>query len=172
DALSQSIRDYWDQEGLPDRLLFSFHGIPERYERLGDPYRRHCQHTAEQVATRLGLQHEQWQVAYQSRFGPEPWLQPYTDEVLAAWAEQKINSVHAIAPGFSADCLETLDEIDREYRELFEGTSGGRFHYIPALNTRPDHIEALAEIAATAIRGWLKPSSHTPLKHTREAASP
>ena len=155
DALGQSIRDYWSREGQPDRLLFSFHGIPERYERSGDPYRRYCQHTAEQVAARLGLQKEQWQIAYQSRFGPEPWLQPYTDQVIESWAAQSINSVHAVAPGFSADCLETLDEIDREYRELFEGTNSGQFHYIPALNTRPDHIEALAEIAASTIQGWL-----------------
>lgn len=165
-SLVQSIRDYWRTEGKPEKLLFSFHGIPERYERNGDPYREHCQFTADRVAAGLGLTADDWEVAYQSRFGPEPWLQPYTDEVIEAWAEQGVSSVHVVAPGFSADCLETIDEIDREYRDLFEERTSGEFRYIPALNNRTDHLEALAGIARTAIAGWLR--LHEPSGPTRQ----
>ncbi len=167
-ALSRSIDEFWQEHGKADKLLFSFHGIPERYERNGDPYRQHCQHTAEQVANSLGLAEEQWQVAYQSRFGPEPWLQPYTDEVLESWAEQDVDSVHVVAPGFSADCLETIDEIDREYRELYEEQSSGEFRYIPALNARADHLDALAAIAETSISGWMTSSQDSPGTHPHD----
>lgn len=161
EALSQSIRDHWQRSGPPDKLLFSFHGIPQRYDRNGDPYQQQCQFTAERVADQLSLARGSWQVAYQSRFGPEAWLQPYTDEVLEEWADEGISSVQVVAPGFSADCLETLDEINREYRELFERRGSGEFSYIPALNTRADHLAALTKIAQAALAGWLPADSRS-----------
>jgi ferrochelatase len=171
-SLAQSIRDHWNENGRPDRLLFSFHGIPERYQREGDPYPLQCEKTAEEAADRLGLEAGQWQLAYQSRFGPEAWLQPYTDEVLEGWANQGVASVQVVAPGFSADCLETLDEIDREYRHLFEAMSEGSFSYIPALNDRADHIRALADIAISALAGWLNPSNSSGFIPKRKQDAP
>ena len=154
-ALTKSIRDHWQVNGKPDKLLFSFHGIPERYERNGDPYRQHCHFTASAVAARLDLAEAEWKIGYQSRFGTEPWLQPYTDEILETWAQHDVISVQVVAPGFSADCLETLDEIDREYRHLFEKRNSGQFSYIPALNDRADHLDALAKLAQSAICSWI-----------------
>lgn len=153
EALSRSIGEHWDEHGRPEKLLFSFHGIPERYSRKGDPYRSQCENTAAEVVQRLDLDSNQWEMAFQSRSGPEEWLKPYTDEVLEQWAREGVASVHVIAPGFSADCLETLDEIDREYRELYEEHGGTSFSYIPALNDRPAHIEALARVVADGLAG-------------------
>jgi ferrochelatase len=148
DALAASVREV-RQVGAPaQRLLFSFHGTPERYRTEGDPYHQQCLTTARLTAERLGLNDDEWQVSFQSRFGREPWLQPYTDEVLQALPAQGISHVQVICPGFSADCLETLEEIAGENRELFLHAGGESFHYIPALNDRPDHIAALAGIVA------------------------
>ena len=145
-ALTMSIREFWGFKGEPERLLFSFHGIPERYAQKGDPYPRHCQESAKRIANSLWLPDEKWQLSYQSRFGPEPWLQPYTDRVLEGWGKQSLDGVQVICPGFSADCLETLDEIKREGLELFSKAGGRGFEYIPALNDHPAHIEALTAI--------------------------
>lgn len=148
DALAASVREA-RQDGAPvQRLLFSFHGTPERYRAEGDPYYRQCLTTARLTAERLGLKEDEWQVSFQSRFGREPWLQPYTDAVLQALPAQGIRQVQVICPGFSADCLETLEEIAGENREIFMHAGGESFHYIPALNDRPDHIAALAGIVA------------------------
>jgi ferrochelatase len=149
-ALGRSVRDAW-KEGAPERLLLSFHGLPKRYVELGDPYRRECEETARLLSKELG---RECTVAFQSRFGREEWLRPYTDETLAAWGREKVRSVDVLCPGFSADCLETIDEIDRENRELFAHAGGGRFRYIPALNDRDDHVEALASIVARNLQGW------------------
>ena len=156
-ALVSSIRDHWKQHGQPDRLLLSFHGIPQRYSRRGDPYADQCHETASQVAAALGLESGMWQAGFQSRFGPGAWLQPYSDEVLREWGRIGVGRVDVIAPGFSADCLETLYEIDVELRETFVGAGGGEFHYIPALNTRQDHIQALAEIIIAGLGNWIGP---------------
>jgi len=150
-ALADSIRERWERDGKPERLLLSFHGIPRRYAEAGDPYPRECARTAELVAANLGLDKERWLVSFQSRFGREEWLTPYTDETLKAWGKDKLGSVDVVCPGFAADCLETLEEIGGENREYFEQSGGGRFRYIPALNERPDHIEALAAVARRAI---------------------
>lgn len=148
DALATSVREA-RQDGAPvQRLLFSFHGTPERYRTEGDPYYQQCLTTARLTAERLGLKKDEWQVSFQSRFGREPWLQPYTDEVLRALPAQGIRQVQVICPGFSADCLETLEEIAGENREIFMHAGGESFHYIPALNDRPDHIAALIGIVA------------------------
>ncbi|GAB4288569.1 MAG: ferrochelatase [Thiohalomonadaceae bacterium] len=148
DALAASVREARQEAGPVQRLLFSFHGTPERYRSEGDPYYQQCLVTARLTAERLGLKEDEWQVSFQSRFGREPWLQPYTDAVLRAWPAQGIRHVQVICPGFSADCLETLEEIAGENRELFLHAGGESFHYIPALNDRPEHIAALAAIVA------------------------
>lgn len=145
-ALAELVRETWAEKGRPDRLLFSFHGIPERYRRNGDPYREQCEATAWEAAARLGLGADDWSVSFQSRFGPEPWLKPYTDHTLASWGREGIKTVHVICPGFSADCLETVDEIGREARHTFLAAGGQTFDYIPALNNRPGHLAALVEI--------------------------
>ncbi len=151
-ALARSIRETWEKGGPPKRLLLSFHGLPRRYVDLGDPYRQECEETARLLAAELGTE---CHVAFQSRFGREEWLKPYTDETLMAWGREKVESVDVACPGFSADCLETIEEIDQQNREFFEHAGGGRFRYIPALNDRADHIEALAAVARKSLAGWL-----------------
>lgn len=131
----------------PDELLlFSFHGIPKRYEDEGDFYSQHCYETAELVTTQLGLKQTQWHLSFQSRFGDEEWLQPYTDETLESFPKKGIKKVAVICPGFSADCLETLEEIAEENRENFENAGGESYRYIPALNATGDHIKALVKL--------------------------
>ena len=127
-------------------LLFSFHGIPLRYEQEGDYYREHCKQTALAVADRLGLQETQWNISFQSRFGREEWLQPYTDEFLQHAADNNIQKVAVVCPGFSADCLETIEEIDEENREYFLSNGGLSFQYIPALNAGDEHIVMMAKL--------------------------
>jgi ferrochelatase len=153
-ALADSIRDAWRQQPAGERLLFSFHGMPRRTQQAGDPYHDQCQRTARLVATELGLAADRWLVAFQSRFGYEEWLQPYTDQTLRAWGGSHVASVDIVCPGFSADCLETLEEIAVMNRDLYVEASGGRFRYIPALNERPDHIDGLAELIRSQIQGW------------------
>lgn len=155
DALVESIRNVWQRDGEPERLLFSFHGLPERYVKLGDPYRRECLRTTELVVRALNLNPARFTVAFQSRFGKEVWLQPYTDKTLEAWAKAGVKSVDVICPGFSADCLETIEEINMQNRELFLHSGGERFRYIPALNDTPSHIRALSELVRKNLQGWL-----------------
>jgi ferrochelatase len=154
EALAASIREVWQKESEPDRLLFSFHGIPERYFRAGDPYYCFCQKTARRVVEHLGWPAERAIVSFQSRFGKEEWLKPYTDETLRRLAEEGVRSLDVICPGFAADCLETIDEIDRENREVFLHAGGRSFRYIPALNDRPDHLRALASLIHRQLGGW------------------
>ncbi|AHG74818.1 Ferrochelatase [Mannheimia varigena USDA-ARS-USMARC-1296] len=127
-------------------LLFSFHGIPKRYEDEGDFYSRHCYETAELVAEKLGLPKHRWLLSFQSRFGDEEWLQPYTDETLEGFPQKGVKKVAVVCPGFSADCLETLEEIAEENRENFEHAGGESYRYIPALNANGDHIRALVKL--------------------------
>ncbi|MFQ5519539.1 MAG: ferrochelatase, partial [Mariprofundus sp.] len=145
-ALADSIRFYWQQHGEPERLLMSFHGIPERYFNNGDPYPCHCRKTARLLREALGLDEEKAQIAFQSRFGKEPWVQPYTDETLKNWGESGVKSTDIICPGFAADCLETLEEIAIENRDYFLDSGGEQYRYIPALNDHGSHIDALAQI--------------------------
>ena len=157
DALAQSISRHWETAGKrPDRLLFSFHGIPKRYFTSGDPYFCHCQKTARLVAEKLQLdeQGQKWQVVFQSHFGKEEWLKPYCDETLEQLPQQGTKSVDVICPGFSADCLETLEEIDMENREIFMHNGGQQYHYIPALNDHPTHIQALCDLIQQHSFGW------------------
>ncbi len=154
-ALAASIREHWNQHGRAERLLFSFHGLPQRYRDKGDPYYHECLATAETVAVLLELEQERWAVSFQSRFGREAWLQPYTDQTLKQWAKDGVGSVEVICPGFAADCLETLEEIDQENRACFLENGGQAFHYIPALNARGDHLDLLAGVAESHLAGWL-----------------
>lgn len=140
-ALANSI-----QLADDELLLFSFHGIPARYETEGDFYPDHCKATVKGVVEQLGLKDEQWFLSFQSRFGSEEWLQPYTDETLESFPEKGVKKVAVICPGFSADCLETLEEIAEENRENFEKAGGESYRYIPALNANADHIKLLVKL--------------------------
>lgn len=145
-ALANTIRLADDE-----KLLFSFHGIPKRYQTEGDFYPEHCQQTAQLVADKLSLSNEQWLVTYQSRFGDEEWLQPYTDETLETLPSQGVKKIAVICAGFSADCLETLEEIAEENKENFLNAGGQSYRYIPALNANTDHINALAKLIEAKI---------------------
>ncbi|MEY3219588.1 MAG: hypothetical protein RIT27_945 [Pseudomonadota bacterium] len=153
-ALAQSIQEHWETNGKTQKLLFSFHGIPKSTFLAGDPYFCHCQKTARLVAEQLHLKKEDYLVTFQSRFGRQEWLQPYTDKTLEQLPQQGISSVSIICPGFSADCLETLEEIDQQNRQLFLNNGGKQFYYIPALNAQPFHIEALAKLLLQHLQGW------------------
>jgi protoporphyrin/coproporphyrin ferrochelatase len=154
-AVAATIRERWEREERPERLLFSFHGIPKRTFLAGDPYFCHCQKTARLVAERLELPAGGYTVAFQSRFGREEWLQPYTDATLEGWGRAGVGSVDVVCPGFAADCLETIEEIAELNRTVFQGSGGGRYGYVPALNDREDHIAALRDLVIGHLAGWL-----------------
>ena len=153
-ALADSVRQHWQQQGRGEHLLMSFHGIPQRYFLMGDPYYCECHKTARLLAERLGLEQGQWSLSFQSRFGREEWLKPYTDTQLAELAQSGVQQLDVIAPGFAADCLETLEEIGDEYRELFAGL-GGTLRYVPALNAEAAHLDALASLLKPQLLDWL-----------------
>lgn len=154
-ALAASVEEHWQQRGRAEKLLFSFHGIPRRYADQGDPYPHQCESTARRLADQLGLDEGQWQLCYQSRMGREAWLTPYTSETLERLARDGVQRVQILCPGFAADCLETLEEIAMENRDLFLAAGGKEYDYIPCLNERPDHLDALAGIARRYLGGWL-----------------
>jgi len=153
-ALATSIEEGFARDGRPQKLIFSFHGMPKRYFTHGDPYFCECHKTARLTAQKLGLEPHQWQVTFQSRFGKEEWLKPYTDKTLEQLAKEGIKKIAIVCPAFSADCLETLEEIEVENRDVFLEAGGELFHYIAALNDRADHIEALTELALRHMQGW------------------
>ena len=148
ESLAASVREHRRDHPASQHLLMSFHGIPERYVTAGDPYRAQCERTASLLAQRLALPAGSWSVSFQSRFGRARWLQPYTSEVLAAMPSRGIKSVSVICPGFAADCLETLEEIGMENRDVFMAAGGENYHYIAALNARADHVAALAALVS------------------------
>jgi len=170
-ALARSVREVWERDGEPERLLLSFHGLPKRYFEAGDPYFCHCQKTARLLAEELKLPAERWKITFQSRFGREEWLKPYTDITLREWGAAGVKSVDVLCPGFSADCLETLEEIDQQNRKFFTGAGGGRFRYLAALNDRDDHIEALASVVARNLAGWAVPDDRWDEAAARAAAT-
>lgn len=154
-ALAASVRAHWQREGGPaPQLVMSFHGIPERNVALGDPYAAQCRQTAQLLAQALGLQDGQYQVTFQSRFGRARWLQPYTEPTLVALARGGTCQVDVICPGFPADCLETLEEINQEARQAFLQAGGQEFRYIACLNDSPAWITALTRIAQQHLAGW------------------
>ena len=146
EALATSVREHWQQQGKDGQLLMSFHGMPQRLIDEGDPYAQQCEVTAKLLAQALDLKENQWQLVYQSRFGREAWLTPNIDSVLQHLGKQKAEKVAVICAGFSADCLETLEEINQDNRAVFLQAGGQQFHYIPALNTDKQHIKALTQI--------------------------
>ncbi|MGL5226403.1 MAG: ferrochelatase [Aeromonas sp.] len=146
EALAASVRRHWDQHGRGDHLLMSFHGIPTRYEQEGDPYGQQCRHTAALLADALGLAAGQWTASFQSRFGKEEWLKPYTDQTIAGLPAQGILQLDVICPAFAADCLETLEEIQVQNHEIFMDAGGARFEYIPALNSDEAHIQMMVSL--------------------------
>lgn len=159
EAMAVQVERYWAEHGRADKLLLSYHGIPLRYLHNGDPYHCECHKTSRLLAQRLGLNESQYLTTFQSRFGREPWLQPYTDFTLKALPEQGVKSVQVFCPGFSSDCLETIEEIDVENRGYFLSAGGEKFAYISALNAQPAHISALAELVNKELAGWQKPDN-------------
>ncbi|BFM11501.1 ferrochelatase [Simiduia litorea] len=145
-GLVQSIKTQWQNHGRSDKLLFSFHGIPKRNVDLGDPYQAQCLQTATDVAESLGLEPAQWQVSFQSRLGKAEWLKPYTDKLLAQWGAESVASVDVICPAFAIDCLETLEEIQVENRDVFLASGGKTYHYIPCLNDSDAQVFLLSNI--------------------------
>jgi protoporphyrin/coproporphyrin ferrochelatase len=149
EALAASARGHdrpGHESGANAHLLMSFHGIPERYVTRGDPYRAQCERSATLLAEKLGLAAGQWTLSFQSRFGADRWLQPYTIETVTALARRGVKNLQVMCPGFAADCLETLEEIGMENRDAFLAAGGEQYEYIPALNARADHVAALRGI--------------------------
>ncbi len=156
-ALAASIQEHWKSQQRQRFLLMSFHGLPQRNVDLGDPYYEQCMGTAHMLATILGLQSDQWGLSFQSRFGKQQWLQPYTSETLTSLAQNGLKEIDVICPGFSVDCLETLEEIRLQNRDVFLENGGEQYHYIPCLNDREDHIEMMAEL----VRPYLQAPANT-----------
>jgi protoporphyrin/coproporphyrin ferrochelatase len=154
DALARSVSEHWQIHGRPDQLVLSFHGVPKRTLLLGDPYHCECQKTARLLGQRLGLNPDQLQVTFQSRFGKAQWLQPYTEPTLVELARRGRHRVDVLCPGFAVDCLETLEEIAKEARAAFLHAGGKDFHYLPCLNIRNDWIAALADLSIRHMQGW------------------
>jgi len=170
-ALAQQLRRHWQSQGRAQKLVLSFHGLPERSLLLGDPYHCQCHVTARLLAQALGLAPEEMRVTFQSRFGKAKWLQPYTEPTLRELAGQGIRSVDVMCPGFVADCLETLEEIALEARQAFMDAGGERFSYVPCLNDDAEFIQALAAIALRHLQGWpTRPADDADRRTQRERA--
>ena len=153
-ALAKRVGDHWAAHGKPDKLVLSFHGVPKRTLSLGDPYHCECLKTARLLGERLGAASPQMLVTFQSRLGRAEWLQPYTEPTLVALAREGVKRVDVLCPGFTSDCLETLEEIDQEAREAFLRAGGSEFNYLPCLNDQHEWVAALAAIAARHMQGW------------------
>ncbi|BAN34748.1 ferrochelatase [Sulfuricella denitrificans skB26] len=154
-ALAQSVRDNWMQNGHPDKLVMSFHGVPRYTLDKGDPYHCECHKTGRLLAEALQLKQDQYQISFQSRFGRAEWLKPYTTATLEELGKQGVNRADVICPGFVGDCLETLEEIALEGKASFLGAGGKEFRYIPCLNERNDWIHALSDIVTANLQGWI-----------------
>ncbi len=153
-TLAASVREHWATQGRGERLLMSFHGLPRAYVLAGDPYHDQCRTTGRLLAEALGLAPEEWRLSFQSRFGPQAWLEPYTDRTLAAFARDGVRTVDVLCPGFAADCLETLEEIAMQNGARFVGLGGSALRYIPALNARGDHLDMLAALILRHAETW------------------
>lgn len=154
DAVASKIEAYWQEKGRAEKLIFTYHGIPKRYLLNGDPYHCECHKTSRLIAERLGISKDEYLTTFQSRFGREEWLKPYTDHTLKALPEQGVKSVQLVCPGFSADCLETIEEIGIENRDYFLEAGGEQYDYIPALNADEKHIDALVGLIKSNLNGW------------------
>ncbi len=154
-ALADSIRQHWQEHGRADKLVFSYHGEPRRYLNEGDPYHCQCHKTSRLVAEHLALNEDEYLTSFQSRFGREEWLKPYTDETLKTLPETGVRSLQVVCPGFSADCLETIEEIGEENREYFLEAGGERYEYVPCLNDGEAHLDFLAHLVEGRIAPWV-----------------
>jgi ferrochelatase len=154
EAVADKIRQHWEINGRADKLIFTYHGIPKRYLLNGDPYHCECYKTSRLLAENLGLNEDEYLVSFQSRFGREEWLQPYTDKTLIELAQQGVKSVQLVCPGFSSDCLETIEEVGIENRDYFMEAGGERYEYIPALNAESNHIDMMAQLTEQHLQGW------------------
>jgi len=154
-ALSASVLAHWAQHGRAQKLLLSFHGLPQASVHAGDPYFHQCHETARRLRDALGMSEEEMIVAFQSRVGTQRWLQPYTDETIAAMPKKGVRTLDVLCPGFAVDCLETLEEIALRYRTSFLTQGGERFAYIPALNATPAHASVLTQLALKNLAGWI-----------------
>jgi ferrochelatase len=171
-ALAKRVTDHWLVHGRPDRLVLSFHGVPKRTLLLGDPYHCECQKTARLLGERLGLGKDMMAVTFQSRFGKAEWLQPYTEPTLVQLGKQGVKRVDVMCPGFTSDCLETLEEIGQEARHVFLQAGGKEFNYLPCLNDQHEWLAALSDIAIAHMGGWptQAPANPRELAATRERA--
>ena len=154
EALSNSINTFWKNNQKPQKIIFSYHGIPKRYLTNGDPYHCFCLKTTRLVKEYMGLSDDEIMTTFQSRFGREEWLKPYTSETLKELPKQGIKNIHIISPGFSSDCLETLEELEEENKEYFMESGGESYNYIPCLNDNEDHIDVFVNLIKKHIQGW------------------
>ena len=172
-ALAQRLQEHWAEHGRAEKVVLSFHGVPERSLHMGDPYHCQCHVTARLLAQQLGLSKDQLVVTFQSRFGKAKWLEPYTEPTLVAMAQNGVKRVDVMCPGFVADCLETLEEINQEAREAFLHAGGEAFHYVPCVNDSPVFVQALADLALRHLQGWptgARPDDAAALAAQRERA--
>lgn len=153
-ALAASVRESWEAHGRGEKLVLSYHGIPKSNTVKGDPYGRQCRETSELLRNALDLKPDEILTVFQSRVGPEEWLQPYCDETLKKLPGEGVKSIDILSPAFSADCLETIEEINEENREYFMEAGGERYHYIAALNDRDDHMAMFERLIRQHLRGW------------------
>lgn len=171
DALAASVRESWHKNGRGDKLMMSFHGVPRSTLINGDPYHCHCQKTARLLAEALGLADDEWVLSFQSRVGREEWLTPYTEATVKNLGSQELQRLDVVCPGFSTDCLETLEEIAMQNAEFFSEAGGGSLHYIPSLNARDDHVELLAALVEKHIAGWSSREDAAARQVTRQRAT-
>jgi len=153
-ALADSIQQFWSKKGQPQKIIFSYHGIPKKYHTKGDPYHCFCLKTTRLVKEYMKLDDDKVFTTFQSRFGRQEWLQPYTSQTLQEFPGKDIKKIHIISPGFSADCLETLEELEVENREYFMKAGGEEYDYIPCLNDNPLHIEMIVHLLHKHTQGW------------------
>ena len=154
-ALSNSITSFWEKHSKPQKIIFSYHGIPKKYLLNGDPYHCFCLKTTRLVKEKMGLSDDEIMTTFQSRFGKAEWLQPYTSETLKELPKQGIKDINIISPGFSSDCLETLEELEEENREYFMESGGEQYKYIPCLNDDDEHIDVFVNLIKKNIQGWM-----------------
>ena len=158
-ALQATVRAHWATSGQAQKLVMSFHGVPEQFRDNGDPYYDQCKASANRLASALNLTEDQWTMCFQSRVGRQIWLQPYTEDVMKQLPQQGVTCIDVICPGFSVDCLETLEEVNIGYRQLYFDSGGQAFNYITCLNDRPEHIEMLEQMVSRSVSDWIQSSA-------------